>query len=37
LVINPPYGFVTAMQDAAGVIAPRLGAAVTTQWIAGSE
>jgi 23S rRNA (adenine2030-N6)-methyltransferase len=37
LVINPPYGFAAAMQDAAGVIAAKLEAAITTQRIAGSE
>jgi 23S rRNA (adenine2030-N6)-methyltransferase len=37
LVINPPYGFAAAMQDAAGTITAKLEAAVTLQWIAGSE
>ena len=37
LVINPPYGFAATMQDAARVIASRLGTAVTVQWIRGSE
>jgi 23S rRNA (adenine2030-N6)-methyltransferase len=35
LVINPPYGFAAAMQDAAGVIAAKLEAAITIQQIAG--
>jgi 23S rRNA (adenine2030-N6)-methyltransferase len=37
LVINPPYGFDAALQAAAALIAPKLEAAITTQWIAGSE
>ncbi len=37
LVINPPYGFDAAMQAGAALIAPRLGARIRTQWVAGSE
>jgi 23S rRNA (adenine2030-N6)-methyltransferase len=37
LVINPPYGFDAALQAVAALIAPKLEAAITTQWIAGSE
>ena len=37
LVINPPYGFDGAMQASAALIGPRLEAAITTRWIAGSE
>ena len=37
LVINPPYGLETAMRQAAALVAPPLGAAVTVKWLAGSE
>jgi len=37
LVINPPYGFETAMNTSAALIAPRLEARIGTHWIAGSE
>jgi 23S rRNA (adenine2030-N6)-methyltransferase len=37
LVVNPPYGFETAMRAAASVIAPKLDAAITTRWAAGGE
>jgi 23S rRNA (adenine2030-N6)-methyltransferase len=35
LVINPPYGFEAGMRDAAKLIAPRLGAAISIKWLAG--
>ena len=34
LVINPPYGFDTAMEACAAVIAPPLEAKITTRWLA---
>jgi 23S rRNA (adenine2030-N6)-methyltransferase len=37
LVINPPYGFDAAMRAMAAVIAPLLGATITSTWLAGSE
>ncbi|HWX89303.1 MAG TPA: 23S rRNA (adenine(2030)-N(6))-methyltransferase RlmJ [Rhizomicrobium sp.] len=37
LVINPPYGFDAAMRATAGIIAPLLGATITTVWLAGAE
>jgi len=37
LVINPPYGFDTAIEAAAALIAPRLQAAIRTQWVTGLE
>lgn len=37
LAINPPYGYVATLQASAALIAPRLEAAITTRWIAGSE
>ena len=37
LVINPPYGFDTVMEAAAALIAPRLDAAIRTQWVTGLE
>lgn len=37
LVINPPYGFEDVMGGSAGLIAPRLGAEITTHWLAGRE
>jgi 23S rRNA (adenine2030-N6)-methyltransferase len=37
LVINPPYGFDTAMQAVAALIAPRLEATIRTEWVAGAS
>lgn len=37
LVINPPYGFETAMRESAKAIAPLLGAQISTLWLAGGE
>jgi 23S rRNA (adenine2030-N6)-methyltransferase len=37
LVINPPYGFETAMRESATLIAPLLHAQISTLWLAGSE
>ena len=37
LVVNPPYGLAAAIQDAARVVAKPLEAAITVQWVAGSE
>jgi len=37
LVINPPYGFEGTLKDSAALIAPRLEASITTQWLAGAE
>jgi 23S rRNA (adenine2030-N6)-methyltransferase len=36
LVINPPYGFDTGMEQAASLIAPRLDAAIGIKWLAGA-
>jgi 23S rRNA (adenine2030-N6)-methyltransferase len=36
LVINPPYGFEAEMREAASLIAPRLGAAISIKWLAGT-
>ena len=36
LVINPPYGFDTGMEQAASLIAPRLAAAISVKWLAGA-
>ncbi|HKU54956.1 MAG TPA: 23S rRNA (adenine(2030)-N(6))-methyltransferase RlmJ, partial [Rhizomicrobium sp.] len=37
LVINPPYGFDGVVCAAAAMIAPRLGAAIRRDWLAGAE
>lgn len=37
LVINPPYGFETAIRQSADLIAPLLGAQISTLWLAGGE
>jgi 23S rRNA (adenine2030-N6)-methyltransferase len=37
LVINPPFGFDGVMCAAAAAIAPRLGAAIRNDWLAGAE
>jgi len=37
LVINPPFGFDAAIRACGTVIAPRLAAQISTQWVAGSE
>jgi 23S rRNA (adenine2030-N6)-methyltransferase len=36
LVINPPYGFDPTMRQAAGLIGPRLDAAIGIKWLAGA-
>ncbi|HET7086339.1 MAG TPA: 23S rRNA (adenine(2030)-N(6))-methyltransferase RlmJ [Rhizomicrobium sp.] len=37
LVVNPPYGFESAMQGAGALLAPRLGGEIATDWVAGAE
>jgi 23S rRNA (adenine2030-N6)-methyltransferase len=37
LVINPPFGFAAAMEEASGILAPRLQAAITQAWLVGAE
>ena len=37
LVINPPYGFASVMEESARLLAPRLEGEVTQAWLAGSE
>lgn len=37
LVINPPFGFEAAIKACGALIAPRLEARISTQWVAGSE
>lgn len=37
LVINPPYSLDAVMQACAALIAPKLPAAIKTQWIAGAQ
>lgn len=37
LVINPPFGFEATIKACGAVIAPRLAAKISTQWVAGSE
>ena len=37
LVVNPPYGFDAALLAAAAVIAPPLGATITSRWLVGAE
>ena len=37
LVINPPFGFATVMEQSARLLAPRLDAVIAQAWLAGAE
>ena len=37
LVVNPPFGFATAMEGALAKVAPRLKAETRLEWLAGEE
>jgi 23S rRNA (adenine2030-N6)-methyltransferase len=37
LVLNPPFGFAAAMQEALAKVAPRLKAKTRLEWLAGEE
>jgi 23S rRNA A2030 N6-methylase RlmJ len=37
VVINPPYGFAPAMEEALALTAPRLDATARTEWVVGED